>query len=155
MPPFGFHFHKVDIADTGLDIVAEIVADIVADTGRVVVAVLDNVVDTVLAVADIVAVADTADTAFVAGCIDVVVACFEAVNTGCFGEAHNMTVPRVLVLVGNTFVLVLVLVLSPFAGVEPPSADKTLDIAAFETWVGPGVAWMELVLLEAKYFGSG
>lgn len=151
MPPFGFHFHfhKVDIADTGLDIVAEIVADIVADTG------LDIVADTVLAVADIVAIADTADTAFVAGCIDVVVACFEAVNTGCFGEAHNRTVPRVLVLVGNTFVLVLVLVLSPFAGVEPPSADKTLDIAAFETWVGPGVAWMELVLLEAKYFGSG
>ena len=151
MPPFGFHFHKVDIADTGLDIVAEIVADIVADTGRVVVA--DIVDDTVRVVADIVVVADTADTAFAVDCIVVVVACFEAVNIACFGEAHNRTVPRVLVLVGNTFVLVLDL--SPFVGVEPPSADKTLDIAAFETWVGPGVAWMELVLLEVKYFGSG
>ena len=76
-------------------------------------------------------VADTADTAFVVDYIVVVVARFEAANTGCVGEVHNKTVPRVLA--GNTFVLVLGLGLVP-------SADKILDIAAFGTWVGQGVA---------------
>lgn len=80
-------------------------------------------------------VADTADTAFVVDYIVVVVVCFEAANTGCVGEAHNKTVP--MVLAGNTFVLVLGLGL--VLGLVP-SADKILDISAFDTWVGPGVA---------------